>query len=83
MVHDQFADPKLNRLVPDPGAEFDIALGKDSPAINAGVMIPDDWFDPIKVEDEAPPDIGALPHSRPSWSVGIRGRIRVGSTVSD
>jgi hypothetical protein len=83
MVRDQFADPKLAQLPSDPGAEFDIALRKESPAIDAGVTIPDEWFDPLKVEDDAQPDIGALPHSRPSWSVGIRGRIRVGTNVSD
>jgi hypothetical protein len=83
MVHDQFANPKLIELDEDPDSRFNIALHQDSPAIDAGVMIPDDWFDPMKGEDGGQPDIGALPHSCSSWSVGIRGRIQVGTTESD
>ena len=83
MVRDQFSDPKLAQLRSDPEAEFDISLRKDSPAIDAGVNIPGEWFDPVKVKDDAQPDIGVLPHSFSSWSVGIRGRIQIGTNVSD
>ncbi|MEO8496333.1 MAG: right-handed parallel beta-helix repeat-containing protein, partial [Planctomycetota bacterium] len=83
MVHDRFADPKFNQFSPDPGAQFDIALGKDSPAIDAGVTTPGDWFDPLKAESDDQPDIGALPHTCVTWRVGIRGRIQVGTPVSD
>ncbi|MDA1052633.1 MAG: right-handed parallel beta-helix repeat-containing protein [Planctomycetota bacterium] len=83
LVHDQFADPKFNQFGPDPAAGFNIALRKDSPAIDAGVMIPADWFDPLKADDGGLPDIGAVPHACSSWLVGIRGRIQIGAAVSD
>ncbi|MBI2481830.1 MAG: right-handed parallel beta-helix repeat-containing protein [Planctomycetia bacterium] len=81
MVHDQFANPKLNEFGPDPAAQFDISLRKDSPAIDAGVMIQDEWFDPLQAEDGGLPDIGALPHDHSIWPVGIHGRIQIGAAA--
>lgn len=83
MVHDQFANPKLNRFDSKVDAEFDIALREDSPAIDAGVILAADWFDPLKGKDDGRPDIGALPRSRSMWAVGIGGRIQVGAPSSD
>lgn len=65
------ADPKLNRLTADPNADFDPSLQKSSPAINAGVPIPTEWFDPLRNRDKEKPDIGALPLGEPAEPVGL------------
>ena len=83
MVHDQFANPKLNEFGADPSAKFDAALRKDSPAIDAGVVLPDDWFDPLRSADPGPPDVGALPLDDSIWTVGIQGRIQIGAVAID
>lgn len=83
MVHDQFADPKFNEFGEDPAAAFDIALRAESPAIDAGVEVPNDWFDPLREPDAAQPDIGAVPYASATWAVGIQGRIRTGRQTSE
>lgn len=77
MAHDRFADPKFVRLDPDPAAPADLTLGDGSPATDAGVPLPEEWFDPLRREDPQAPDIGAFPRGLPPWRVGIAGRISV------
>jgi len=79
MSHDLFEDPRFNRIASSPEAPFDVALRSDSPAINAGVDIPKSWWDPLRKDDSGRPDLGAIPRGQQTWSVGIRGRIRIGS----
>ena len=61
MTRDQFADPKLKQLSTDPAAPLDASLKGDSPAKDAGVEIPAEWFDPLRSADSGKPDVGALP----------------------
>jgi len=79
MSHDLFEDPEFNRIGTSPQAPFDVSLRPDSPAINAGVDIPHAWFDPLRKDDTGRPDLGAIPRGQDVWSVGIRGRMRIGS----
>ncbi len=55
---------------------MDARLLADSPAVDTGVAVPEDWPDPIRAVDGGAPDIGALPLGAPGWSVGVRGRLR-------
>jgi len=75
MKHDQFADPKFAALSADPKAPFDLTLQESSPAIDAGVLVPAEWFDPLRAEDQGKPDQGALPLGAEPWNVGVRGRL--------
>jgi hypothetical protein len=79
MTADQFADPKFKNLATDPHSAFNITLKPDSPSIDAGVPIPETWLDPIRAQDKGKPDIGAIPRGTTVWTVGINGRIRIGS----
>jgi len=56
-----FADPRLDdRDVPRP----------DSPAIDAGAPVPAEWPDPLREQDTARPDIGALPAGKSKLDAG-------------
>ncbi len=77
MEHDQFADPKFERLSTEIDGAMDLRLREGSPAINAGVDIPAAWHDPLRAEDAARPDLGAIPRGVAAWNVGINGRISV------
>ena len=54
--HSMAVDPQLKLL-----NQSDFRLSKDSPAIDAGVPIPEDWPDPLRKLDMGKLDIGALP----------------------
>jgi hypothetical protein len=59
---DQFADPKfLAASLRDWTKPADVRLDSESPAVNAGEPLPDDWPDPLREADAGKPDIGALP----------------------
>lgn len=75
MKHDQFADPQFAGLTTDPKAPFDVTLREESPAVDAGVAVPADWFDPLRTEDAGKPDQGALPLGAKPWMIGVRGRL--------
>lgn len=53
----------------------DLRLRENSPAIDAGQQLPDDWPDPLRDADAGDPDIGAIPRGTEAWGVGIDGRI--------
>jgi len=55
------ADPQLVHLPSKPGEPANYALRPGSPAIDAGVPLPEDWPDPLAGVDQGKPDIGALP----------------------
>lgn len=59
--HSLFADPKFQRLEPDWTKPLDVRLHPGSPAIDAGIELPDDWPDPLRNADKGRPDLGALP----------------------
>lgn len=73
--HDILADPKFVSFKPDWRQVSDLRLGKDSPAIDAGVAVPADWPDPQREKGAA--DIGALPHGAEPWGIGVRGRLSI------
>jgi hypothetical protein len=73
-TQDLVADPKLVKIAPDDAAT-DLRLRQGSPAMNAGLSIPEQWPDPLREEDEGEADIGALPHGGEPWGVGVDGRI--------
>lgn len=77
LAHDTFADPKFAKLTAKVDEPFDLKLGPDSPAIDAGVPIPEEWIDPLRAEDAERPDIGALPSKTKPWRIGIDGRLSV------
>ena len=58
---DVFADPKLRQFASDWHKPLDISVANDSPAIDAGVQISNDWYDPLRSDDNSKPDIGAIP----------------------
>ncbi len=73
-TNDEVADPKFVRF---DESRADLRLSEISPAIDAGLAVPEEWPDPLRKEDKGPPDIGALPLGVQPWGVGIDGRISV------
>lgn len=55
------ADPQLAKLPSAPGEAGNYELRPGSPAVDAGVPLPEDWPDPLADTDQGKPDIGALP----------------------
>jgi len=72
---DRYDDPRFRGLNPDWRHPIDWRLQPDSPAINAGVVLPADWPDPFRTRDTDKPDIGAVPLGTDTWRVGVRGRV--------
>jgi hypothetical protein len=67
---DLFADPKFVHLPADASATADLRLKPGSPAVDAGVKLPEDWPDPLRKQDRGKPDIGALPLGSEPLRVG-------------
>jgi len=63
-------DPRLVEWSEDPLVAGDCRLQNDSPAIDAGVVIPDDWSDPLRDQDRGRPDLGALEHGASMFRYG-------------
>jgi hypothetical protein len=74
-TRDRLADPKFVRLETDESLVSDLRLQADSPAIDAGQVLPTDWPDPLSAADRGAPDSGCLPWSAEPWSVGVDGRL--------
>ncbi len=79
LQHDQFANPRFVRFSTEQNSAIDVRPGHNSPTINAGVSLPDDWFDPLRTSDSAGPDVGAFPIDSLVLRVGVRGRVAVGA----
>jgi hypothetical protein len=75
--NDRVADPKFVALSTDRIQAADLRLSKDSPAVNAGLPVPEAWPDPLREADQGRPDIGALPLGAEAWRIGIDGRLSV------
>jgi hypothetical protein len=56
----------------------DYRLRQGSPAIGAGVTLPQDYRDPLRAPDGRRPDIGAIPAGSEQLRVGVDGRIVAG-----
>jgi hypothetical protein len=69
-------DPQLRRLRADgrPGEDDDLRLGDTSPALGAGIRLPDELgdFDPFQPQT-ANPDIGCYPRNAEPLRVGVDG----------
>jgi hypothetical protein len=76
LQHDLFADPRFELLTPDPSGAADFRLREGSPAVNAGVVIPEEWLDPLRESDRRGPDLGAFPLGAEPLRVGVRGRLK-------
>jgi len=74
-THDRVADPRFTSLPVDGSKPADLRLQTGSPAVNAGVAVPAEWPDPLRVADRDAPDCGALPFGTAAWGVGVDGRI--------
>ncbi len=74
VANDLSADPRFLRLNDDAGEAADLSIAPDSPAVDAGVAIPENWPDPIRKADKGKPDIGAIPAGVTPWRVGVAGR---------
>lgn len=55
------ADPQFVQLPIVPGKPANYELRQGSPAVDAGVPLPEGWPDPLAAADRGKPDIGALP----------------------
>jgi hypothetical protein len=67
------ADPQFMKVGGDPFARNDYRLKQDSRAVNAGVVLPADWPDPLRKLDLGRPDIGAYPLGTEAWTFGRAG----------
>ncbi|MCE9534611.1 MAG: hypothetical protein K8T89_26350, partial [Planctomycetes bacterium] len=74
-ANDLFADPKFLKFDANWKVNLDLGLQAGSPAIDAGVPIPQEWLDPVRDQDKGKPDIGALPLDAKAWNIGARGRL--------
>jgi hypothetical protein len=72
--HDRVGDPRFARWSSDWREPADFRIAPPSAAIDAGVPVPDDWFDPVRTQDAGPPDAGAFPAGHAGWRVGVGGR---------
>jgi len=69
-IHSFLADPRMLKTSPDWKIECDFRLRPNSPAINAGIALPNDWADPLRKTDAGKPDIGAFSLGSKPFSVG-------------
>jgi hypothetical protein len=74
---DRVADPRFVRLAAEASTPADLRLEPDSPAVDAGVPIPEEYPDPFRNADRGRPDSGALPLGTERWGVGVDGRVPV------
>lgn len=67
------ADPRF--AISDLNADaFDFRLSRESPAVNSGVPLPNDWPDPMRELDKDEPDRGAIPFGAAPLEVGRQAR---------
>jgi hypothetical protein len=69
-------DPRFVSFNLDPSKENDYRIGKESPAIGKGVVLPKELPDPLRPAGGARPDIGAIPAGGEVDAVGRHGRIK-------
>lgn len=68
------ADPRFVSFQFGTTGGSDLRLKPDSPAIDAGTVIPEAWPDPMRASDAGAADIGALPAGADPLRIGIDGR---------
>lgn len=60
LANSLLADPQFVRFSTEAHSMNDYRVRPESPTVNAGVPIPDEWPDPLRSFDQGTPDIGAL-----------------------
>ncbi|NUN92181.1 MAG: hypothetical protein HUU04_00195 [Verrucomicrobiae bacterium] len=78
-AHSVIGDPKFVAFSTNLADRVDLRLRPDSPAVKAGVTLPQEWPDPLRPEGATRPDIGAIPLGGEPLKVGIDGRTEAGS----
>jgi len=73
-TNDRFGAPVFVAFSDDWRERDDLRLKQGSPAIRAGIAVPEEWDDPLHPDGQEQPDIGALPHGTEAWKIGIDGR---------
>jgi hypothetical protein len=68
---DVFADPKFVRYADSWDVPFDPRPAEGSPAVDAGVSLPESWPDPLRKADRGKPDVGALPAGAEPFHAGL------------
>ena len=63
-------DPKFVKFDRDAAVQCDFRIGKESPAMHGGIMLPDELQDPLRPKDNSAPDIGAIPYGQRLFSAG-------------
>ena len=82
-TNDLVGDPRFHRFSQDHDQSSDLRLTAESPAVNAGIELPESWPDPLRSADAGPPDIGAFPLHSDTWAVGVDGRMSVFGDILD
>ena len=83
LARDIVSDPVFVAFNVEPQSVIDIRLSPDSPARNSGVLLSQDWPDPLRRSDTGRPDRGAIPFSTELFAVGVQGRLDIfGRAVS-
>jgi hypothetical protein len=67
-------DPQFTECSSDSKVPLRAELTSKSPAINAGVVLPEGWPDPLHEQDKGKPDLGALPLGVKTFSAGRSAR---------
>lgn len=75
------ADPLFIKSDAAPATMNDYGLQSGSPAIGAGIVLPPELDDPLRPQDGARPDIGAVPAGQKAAGVGRYGRVVPGSAI--
>ncbi len=76
-TNDVVQPPRFVKYPADGHETADVRLTADSPAVNSGVVIRDEWSDPLKSADAGHPDRGAIPLGAAAWQIGVQGRWNV------
>lgn len=77
-AHSVYANPDFFKFSADINAVNDYQINPGSAAVNSGMVIPEQWPDPLRKADAGQPDIGALPLGAGPLNVGILGRVTAG-----
>lgn len=72
---DRFVDPKFTAYSTNSKQAVNLTLKPESPAVDAGVPVPNEWPDALRANDKGKPDMGAVPLGVEPWHVGVRGRL--------